>query len=88
MRVPTVSPANDGYSCRELSLTEWWEKSPKGKEGGASNLEYSPFNSCRERITPLFRAFLYAVCDHSECALRFYCHLAPFVSHRNDVRKN
>ena len=33
MRVPTVSPANDGYSCRELSLTEWREKSPKGKEG-------------------------------------------------------
>ena len=33
MRVPTVSPANDEYSCRELPLFEWREKSPKGKEG-------------------------------------------------------
>ena len=33
MRVPTVSPANDEYFCRELPLFEWWEKSPKGKEG-------------------------------------------------------
>ena len=33
MRVPIVSPTNDEYSCRELSLFEWWEKSPEGKEG-------------------------------------------------------
>ncbi len=33
MRVPIVSPANDGYSYRELPLFEWWEKSPLGKEG-------------------------------------------------------
>ena len=39
MRVPTVSPANDENFCRELSLTEWWEKSPKGKEG--AHLIYS-----------------------------------------------
>ncbi len=33
MRVPTVSPANDDNLCREMPLTEWWEKYPRGKEG-------------------------------------------------------
>ncbi len=33
MRVPSVSPTNDDNLCREMSLTEWWEKSPRGKEG-------------------------------------------------------
>ena len=34
MRVPIVSPTNDEYSCRELSLFEWWEKYRRvGKEG-------------------------------------------------------
>ena len=35
MRVPTVSPANDEYSCRELSLTEWWEKYRRVRKEGA-----------------------------------------------------
>ena len=34
MRVPTVSPANDEYSCRELSLTEWWEKYRRVRKEG------------------------------------------------------
>ncbi len=36
MRVPSVSPANDDCLCREMPLTEWWEKYPRGKEGGSS----------------------------------------------------
>ena len=35
MRVPIVSPANDGYSCRELSLFEWWEKYRRVRKEGA-----------------------------------------------------
>ena len=35
MRVPNVSPASDGYSCRELSLYEWWEKCRRVRKEGA-----------------------------------------------------
>ena len=32
--MPIVAPTNDDYLCREMSLIEWREKSPRGKEGG------------------------------------------------------
>ena len=49
MRVPTVSPANDEYFCRELPLFEWWEKSPLGKEGVHLIKGTRPIPSCRGR---------------------------------------
>ena len=33
--MPIVAPTNDDYLYREMSLIEWWEKSPRGKEGAS-----------------------------------------------------
>ena len=42
------------------------EKPERERGGGTSILEYSPKNSCRERSTHLFRAFLYTQCAISK----------------------
>ena len=53
MRVPIVSPANDEYSCRELSLFEWREKYRRVRKEGAHLIKSTRRNTLVEEESSL-----------------------------------
>ena len=46
MHVPNVSPASDVFSCREMSLYEWWEKCRRVRKEGVIAFRGVPTVPC------------------------------------------